>query len=177
METQDHNNVSLHPWTADDLPVLERSNTAEMTVYLGGPESPEKLADRQERFLRLGETGEARMFTVNLPDVDEPVGSIGFWETTWHDEPVYESGWSIATVYQGRGIAGRALQKCLEYAAANGDRDKVLAFPRIDNSASNALCRKLGFDFVGEEGFEYPQGNPIRVNTWAFDLRRLAHAD
>jgi hypothetical protein len=35
--------VSLRPWTEDDFQVLERSNTAEMTAFLGGPETPEQL--------------------------------------------------------------------------------------------------------------------------------------
>ena len=173
MTAIDDSEVSLHRWSADDLPVLERSNTPEMTEYIGGPESPEKLADRQARFLRLWESGEAWMFTVSIPDAAEPVGSVGYWTTIWHGEPVYETGWSIATAYQGRGIASRALRKCLEHAAGHGDRDSVLAFPRIDNLASNALCRKLGFEFFDEEDFEYPKGHPIRVNAWLFDLSLL----
>lgn len=171
--SNDDTGVSLHPWTADDLPVLERSNTPEMTVYIGGPESVEKLAERQERFMRLWESGEARMFTISAADATERVGSVGYWTTLWHGEPVYETGWSVATAYQGRGYATRALRLCLEHAAAGGDRDSVLAFPRVDNQASNALCEKLGFEFIGEEDFEYPKGHPIRVNAWLFDLSLL----
>jgi RimJ/RimL family protein N-acetyltransferase len=163
--------VTLRPWSSDDLPVIERSNTPEMTAYLGGPESPEKLVERHARFLRLWESGEARMFTISA-DAPEPVGSVGYWNATWHGEPVYETGWSVSTQHQGRGIASRALRLCLEYAAVNGDRDLMLAFPRIDNLASNALCRKLGFELSGEEDFEYPKGHPIRVNAWLMELRR-----
>jgi L-amino acid N-acyltransferase YncA len=72
--------------------------------------------------------------------------------------------------FQGRGIATRALRACVEYAAAHGDRDTVVAFPRIDNTASNALCRKVGFRLAGEEDGEYPPGNRIRVHPWVFDL-------
>jgi len=173
MEIRDDDGVWLKPWSPNDLPVLERSNTDEMTVYLGGPESPEKLAERHARFLRLWESGEARMFTIWSSEAAEPVGSIGYWTTAWHDALVYETGWSIATRHQGRGLASRALRKCLEYAASHGDRDSVVAFPRLDNLASNALCRKLGFVLAGEEDFEYPKGHPIRVNAWVFDLSLL----
>jgi RimJ/RimL family protein N-acetyltransferase len=38
------------------------------------------------------------------------------------------------------------------------------------NEASNAICRKLGFELLGEEDFEYPPGNPIRCNDWRLDL-------
>lgn len=34
--------VSLRPWTADGISLLERCDTAEMTAFLGGPETPEQ---------------------------------------------------------------------------------------------------------------------------------------
>jgi RimJ/RimL family protein N-acetyltransferase len=172
-EVSNEDGVRIVPWSADDLPVLERSNTPEMTVYLGGPESPQKIIDRQARFLRLWESGAARMFTIRVGGIPDAVGSVGYWTTTWHDDPVYESGWSIASAYQGRGFASRGLAACLQYAAENGDRDTLVAFPRIDNGASNALCRSLRFELTGVEDFEYPAGNPIRVHAWRFDLAAL----
>ncbi|MFT2817836.1 GNAT family N-acetyltransferase [Leifsonia sp. A12D58] len=165
--------VSLQPWTVDDLPVLERSNTPQMTAFLGGPESQEQLVSRQAKFLRLWEEGEACMFTIRADSEDEPVGSVGYWKTTWANTDVYEAGWSIATRYQGRGYASMALRACLQHAADFGDRQDVIAFPRIDNAASNSLCRSVGFVFRGEEDFEYPKGNPIRVNAWSYDLAAL----
>ena len=39
--------VHLEPWTAGDLALLD---APEMMEHLGGPESPEKLADRQRRY-------------------------------------------------------------------------------------------------------------------------------
>jgi RimJ/RimL family protein N-acetyltransferase len=176
MNPSDEVNVRIVPWSADDQPVLERSNTAEMTVYLGGPESPEKIAERQARFLRLWESGEARMFTIRVDGISDAVGSVGYWTSTWHDAHVYESGWSIATSHQGQGFASKGLAACLEYAADHGNRDIVVAFPRIDNGASNALCRSVGFEFSAVEDFEYPAGNPITVRAWWFDLARLRDA-
>ncbi|SFN59784.1 GNAT family N-acetyltransferase [Mycetocola miduiensis] len=176
MNPSDEVKVRIVPWSADDQPVLERSNTPEMTVYLGGPESPEKIVERQSRFLRLWQSGEARMFTIRVDGIPDAVGSVGYWTTTWHDAPVYESGWSIATAHQGRGFASKGLAACLEDAADHGDRDTLVAFPRIDNGASNALCRSVGFEFAGVEDFEYPAGNPIKVHAWRFDLARLRDA-
>lgn len=176
MTRSDDVGVRLVPWSAADQPVLERSNTPEMTRYLGGPESPEKIVERQARFLRLWESGEARMFTIRVDGIPDAVGSVGYWTTTWHDALVYESGWSVATPHQGRGFATKALAACLDHAADHGDRDTLVAFPRIDNEPSNALCRALGFELAGEEDFEYPPGNPITVNAWRLDLaaRRTA---
>ncbi|GAA3861043.1 GNAT family N-acetyltransferase [Leifsonia kafniensis] len=168
-----NDHVSLHPWTADDLPVLERSNTPQMTTFLGGPESEEQLVKRQAKFLRLWKEGEARMFTIRADSEEEAVGSVGYWKTQWAKADVYEAGWSIATRYQGRGFASRALRDCLQHAAILGDRQYVVAFPRVDNAASNSLCKSVGFVFREEEDFEYPKGNPIRVNAWSFDLAAL----
>ena len=165
--------VSLQPWTVVDLPVLERSNTTRMTTFLGGPESREQLVKRQAKFLRLWDEGEARMFTIRADSEEEPVGSVCYWKTKWANADVYEAGWSVATRYQGRGFASRALKDCLRHAAALGDRQEVVAFPRVDNAASNSLCKSVGFAFRGEEDFEYPKGNPIRVNAWSFDLTEL----
>ena len=61
----------------------------------------------------------------------------------------------------------------VRHAAEHGERSEMLAFPRIDNAPSNALCRTVGFAQRGEADFEYPKGNPIRVNVWAFDLTTL----
>ncbi|PPL19897.1 GNAT family N-acetyltransferase [Microterricola pindariensis] len=165
--------ITLRPWSDNDFPVLERSNTPAMTVFLGGPESDEALRNRHARFLRLWQEGEARMFVVESSREPESVGSIGYWKKQWQGEDVYETGWSIATAYQGRGLAARALAACVADAAAQGDRPLLLAFPRTDNVASNALCRSGGFTLRGEADFEYPKGNPIRSNVWAYDLTSL----
>ena len=173
MSSREKVRVWIEPWGADDQPVLERSNTPEMTQFLGGPETPGQIVARQAKFLRLWESGEARMFTIHAEGIAEAVGSVGYWTTSWHDVHVYESGWSVATAYQGHGFASQGLSACLDHAADHGDRDVVVAFPRVDNTASNALCLALGFDLSGVEDFEYPPGTPIRVNAWRYDLVAL----
>lgn len=45
--------TSLQHWTDDDFPVSERSNTPQMTTFLGGPESREQVVKRHAKFLRL----------------------------------------------------------------------------------------------------------------------------
>ncbi|MGO4535652.1 GNAT family N-acetyltransferase [Leifsonia sp. 2MCAF36] len=165
------NDISLQRWTAADLAVLERTNTPQMTAFLGGPETQEKLEERNERYVRGWETGAAAMFTIRLEGERDPVGSVGYWPTMWHDLDVYETGWAVTEPFQGRGIASRAVVAVLKHAAEHGDRALMLAFPRVDNSASNALCRSCGFVHRGEEDFEYPAGNPIRTNVWAFGLQ------
>jgi hypothetical protein len=46
--------VRLEPWAEGDLPLLRKLlGDPEMTKYLGGPESEEKLAERQGRYENL----------------------------------------------------------------------------------------------------------------------------
>jgi hypothetical protein len=56
--------VTLQPWGSGDLPLLERlMGDPRMTEHLGGPESPDKLRERQNRYERLDSGGD-RMFKI-----------------------------------------------------------------------------------------------------------------
>ena len=96
----------LEPWGGDDLPLLTSLlGDPEMTKHLGGPESPEKMVERQLKYERLAETGGGRMFKIIDEETSEAAGSVGYWDKTWTDEEVYETGWMVLPAFQGRGIA------------------------------------------------------------------------
>ncbi|MBS4208025.1 GNAT family N-acetyltransferase [Bacillus sp. FJAT-50079] len=167
MEASNHI-IQIKPWEDNDLDLLVRINAPEMMQHLGGPESKEQILKRHKRYLELGNEG--CMFSIILLPKLEPVGSVGYWHTTWEDESVYETGWSVLSSYQGRGIATIAAKLAIEEAAAEGKHKYIHAFPSINNPASNAICRKLGFQFISECEFEYPAGNFIRSNNWCLNL-------
>ena len=164
--------VRLLPWS--EVPpevsfdVLRRANTPEMMTHLGGPESQEKLLDRQRRYLALDEPGAGRMFVVMVGS--KPAGVVGYWEHEWQDEGAYEAGWSVLPEFQGRGVAGAGLALVVQDARAAARHRTLRAFPDIHNGASNAVCRKAGMTLTGEHDFEYPPGNPIRCNDWYLEL-------
>ncbi|MFD9085040.1 GNAT family N-acetyltransferase [Streptomyces erythrochromogenes] len=162
--------VRLEPWSERDFWLLERANEPVMTEHLGGPESDEKLRDRQRRYEALSarEPAAGRMFRVVLERSGDSVGSIGFWERQWRDEPVYEAGWGILPEFQGRGLAVAALTELLAHVRAHGSRDSVHAFPGTDHPASNAVCRRAGFTCLGEVDFEYPPGVPHPSLDWRY---------
>ncbi|MFF7294311.1 GNAT family N-acetyltransferase [Streptomyces sp. NPDC008265] len=178
METR----VRLLPWSESDFWLLERANEPAMTEHLGGPESPAKLLDRQRRYEALGarEPAAGRMFRIEwlTPDRapahhDGPspapavtVGSIGFWEREWRGEAVYETGWAVLPEFQGRGLAAAALTELLAHIGAHGTRDSVHAFPGTDHPASNAVCRRAGFTYLGDVDFAYPPGVPHPSCDW-----------
>ncbi|WP_228563738.1 GNAT family N-acetyltransferase [Catenulispora rubra] len=159
--------VKLEPWSDADFDVLRRQNTPEMTEHLGGPESEEKLADRHRRYLDPAENGS--MFRVVLPS-GEVAGSTGFWDHEWDGEAAYETGYGILPEFQGRGLAVAATVAAAEAARADGRHRWLYAFPSVEHGASNAVCRKAGFELVGESEFEYPKGHFIRSNVWRLDL-------
>ncbi|WP_411101478.1 GNAT family N-acetyltransferase [Streptomyces sp. cmx-4-9] len=188
--------VRLTAWSAADFWLLVRCNEPEMTRYLGGPESQERLAARQQRYEALStrEPAAGRIFRIDLLGPGEPgrsiqpgqpgrsggggaegevraAGSIGFWEREWRGGPVYETGWAVLPEFQGRGLAAAALEELLAHIRAHGDRDAVHAFPGTDHPASNGVCRRAGFECLGRIEFEYPAGVPHPSFDWRLPLR------
>jgi RimJ/RimL family protein N-acetyltransferase len=163
----------IEPWGADDEPLLQRLlGDAAMTEHLGGPESPEKIAERHEKYVHLPETGTGEMFKVVETETGESVGSIGYWDRDEKEGQVYETGWAVLSEFQGRGIATIATAQLIELLQAAGSRRYLYAYPSEDNAPSNAICRKLGFEVVGVTEYEYPigSGNIMRCNDWRLDL-------
>lgn len=159
--------VRLVPWGEGDFWLLERTNSAEMTAHLGGPESPEKLADRHRRYLA---PASGRMYRVTSADGGETVGSVGFWEREWQGELIWETGWGILPEFQGRGLAARAARAVVVAAREAGRHRYLHAFPSVAHRASNSVCRRAGFTLLGEYAFEYPKGHWITSNDWRYDL-------
>jgi RimJ/RimL family protein N-acetyltransferase len=137
-----------------------------MTEHLGGPESPEKIAERQARYVRT----KSGLFKIVDEESGEGVGWVGYWPRTWRDDEVYEIGWAVLPRFQGRGIAGMGTSQAIDRARAEQKHRFLHAFPSVENGPSNAICRKLGFTLVGEVEFEYPKGHFMRCNDWRLDL-------
>ena len=163
----------LEPWEEGDRGLLDRLlGDPAMTEHLGGPESPEKLAERHEKYLGLRGDSPDKCFKIVEAETGEGVGWVGYWERDLPDEKVYETGWAVAPEHQGRGIATIGTAQAIELARAERRHRSLWAYPAVDNGPSNAICRKLGFELVETEEFEYPpgSGNIMRCNNWRLDL-------
>jgi len=159
--------VRLEAWAEGDLPLLRKlMGDPEMTRYLGGPETETKLAERQARYEHPG----SGMFKIIDEETGEPAGSVGYWEKDWRDQQVYETGWMVLPAFQGRGIAVAATAEVITLARAEQRHGYLHAFPSVENAASNAICRKLGFILLEAHDFEYPKGHWMRCNDWRLDL-------
>jgi RimJ/RimL family protein N-acetyltransferase len=159
--------VRLEPWGEDDLPLLEHLlGDPAMTEHLGGPESHERIVERQARYLKA----ESGLFKIVHEETGEGVGWVGYWDKTWREQEVYEIGWAVLPAFQGRGIAGTATSQAIALARSERKHRFLHAFPSVDNAPSNAICRKLGFTLLGEYEFEYPKGSFMQCNDWRIDL-------
>ena len=163
--------VALRPWSEGDLPLLERlMGDPAMTGHLGGPETPEKIRARHERYCRSSKSGVDPMFVIVAGPERTAAGSIGYWKKEWQGQVVWETGWSVLPEFQDQGIAKQATRLVLERARAERKHRFIHAFPSVDNPPSNAICRKVGFSLQGEIDFEYPPGSIMRCNDWRLDL-------
>jgi Acetyltransferase (GNAT) domain len=77
--------VRLEPWGKGDLPLLQRLvGDPLMMKHLGGPEDPEKIAERQARY----EPPDSKQFKIVDEATGEGVGWVAYWERDWRGEQV-----------------------------------------------------------------------------------------
>ena len=146
--------VRIEPWGEGDLPLLEKlTGDPAMMEHLGGPESPEKIAERQARY----ERADSGMFKIVDVATGEAVGSVGFWPRSWGGEEVNEIGWSVLPAFQGRGIARAATAQAIEVVRS---RERAAAPARLPVGRQRAVERHLP-----EPRIHAPRAVRVRVPT------------
>ncbi|MBP1967255.1 GNAT family N-acetyltransferase [Paenibacillus aceris] len=161
--------VFLKIWSDANLDLLRLINAPEMMEHLGGSETEEQILNRHKRYLEIDGKGTGRMFSIVLLPGYETVGSVGYWDSMWEGQSVYEIGWSVLPSFQGRGIATAAVAEAIANANVEKKHMYMHAFPSINNPASNAVCQKLGFQLMSSCEFEYPPGNLMQCNDWRLE--------
>jgi RimJ/RimL family protein N-acetyltransferase len=161
--------VELRPYADEDLWLSEELETdPEAMRELGGPRTREKIADVHRRRVD-GNTPRPWYFTITVEGEPRGVGQIGIWESNLTGSPLHETGWMVLPAFQGRGIATAALREVLDRARDDRAIERVHAFPGVTNEPSNALCRRAGFELLGE--LELPRDDDVlRCNHWALDV-------
>jgi RimJ/RimL family protein N-acetyltransferase len=141
-----------------------------MTEHLGGPETPEQLKRRHERYCHGIKHGTGAVFAILAGNDRIPVGSVGYWLSEHDEKQIWEMGWNVLPEYQGQGIATRAAQMILPHVEREAGPRFLHAFPAVDNHASNAICARLGMKCSGEVEIEYPIGEYMRAMNWWLEL-------
>jgi RimJ/RimL family protein N-acetyltransferase len=165
-------NVAIRPYSEDDHWILQRTlGDPSQTVYLGGPESEDKIRERHKKYLATSANPKSGcMFVITLGTENTPVGTVGYWERNWEEQKVWEAGWSVLPEYQRQGIATAATRLVVKFVTKLRSHRYIFAYPSVDNHPSNAICKKLGFTLIGNRAFEYPPGNVLNCNIWQLDL-------
>jgi RimJ/RimL family protein N-acetyltransferase len=107
-------------------------------VHLNGPESPEALRKRHEKFLALSSDPSAGcMFTIAIGSENAPAGNVGYWETEWDGQKGWETGWFVLPEFQGNGIATTATRMLMD-RVANLSRRFLFAYPSVKRRMQKA---------------------------------------
>lgn len=161
--------MELVTYTDADLPLTEEIECdPEMMRELGGPMDPAEIPSAHRRRLKAVEDG--GWWLKIIPDpAGPPAGVIGIWELTWEGSKTHEVGWMVLPAFQGRGVAGHALEMLISRACSDPRFQRIHAFPGVSNGPSNALCRKFDFELLEEVDIEYA-GRPPRCNHWELGL-------
>jgi RimJ/RimL family protein N-acetyltransferase len=162
--------MELRDVTFDDLPLYEELLTDPRTMAeLGGPLRRAGLAHKF-RSIVDGVRSDGFWYLAIVSDgEDVPVGTVCVWDHDRDGETITEIGWMVRPEYQGRGLASAAVAEVLRRARAEGRWGAIHAFPGETNGASNAICRKNGFERLELVEYEY-QGRPMRGYHWRIDL-------
>lgn len=142
-----------------------------MMEKMGGPRPLDAIRKNFQSNLECARNGTCWVYKV-MSDEDPEVaaGSVVIWESEHHGEAINEIGWMILSAYQGKGLASRAVRAMLDRNQLEKRWDVIHAFPPTNNPASNALCRKMGFELLGEFDFEW-SGRMLHCNHWRLDTR------
>lgn len=161
--------TSLRLYRDDDLALIEAMQTdPEVMAELGGAVPRAEIPALHRR--RLDSVASDPWWFVVVTDDGEPAGEIGIWEAEHDGATVHETGWMLARSFHGRGLASAALAQLLDRARAEPRFRQLHAWPGVTNAASNALCRKFGFELLGAEDGGYRDAR-LRVNHWVLTLR------
>ena len=160
--------MELRPITMADLPLYEALLTdPRMMTELGGP-LPAGVLPEKLRGIVEGTAGGATWYFV-IEEDGEPAGTVCVWDVTDEAEPYTEIGWMVLPEFQGRGLATAAVRDVLERARAEGRWSAIHAHPGVTNAPSNAICRKTGFERLGELDVTY-MGRVLRCAHWRVEL-------
>jgi hypothetical protein len=83
----DHPSARIEPWGDGDLRLLERLlGDPAMMAHLRGPESRQRIAERQARYRQPG----SRQYRIVDPTTGEGAGWVGYWHREWRGSWVFE---------------------------------------------------------------------------------------
>jgi len=140
-----------------------------MMADLGGPLPPDRMPGQVARDVDDMTRDEAWIYMIVVDDAGKEVvaGTVTVAPHTEPDSPERhgEIGWMVLPEHRGSGLATAAAREVLHRVEDSGRWRMVHAFPSVSNDASNAICRAVGFDCVGQRVITFA-GHAFTTNHW-----------
>jgi RimJ/RimL family protein N-acetyltransferase len=181
----------LRRWRDGDLGSwLQHLNTPEVKAHLGGPQSPEAVA---EKFAKAKESWARDRFSFLAVDLQENgafLGAAGIGRISNEGVPdalrdAVQIGWQLRKDYWGQGYATEAARAVLAWAFDQLNLPLVYGQTSESNPGSWHIMEKLGMERLTALDYEAPdypaEDNPTKVygltqEAWIAQARAVAHA-
>jgi [ribosomal protein S5]-alanine N-acetyltransferase len=133
---------------AEDL-FINFSNTQVMKHYGSEPlEDIDEARGLVHSFLKGFHEGKGIRWGIQLINKKSLIGTVGFHALSSKHRRA-EIGYELNQSYWGQGIAKEAISKVMEYGFNEMDLNRIGAIVFLENTASNELLIKLGFQREG----------------------------
>lgn len=158
---------------------LAHMNTPQVMACLGGPQSPEKVADGFARMEAAHVAGGLPFMLVALKDGGTLIGKCGL--ATIMEIPAPDElrgkpqiGWTLRADYWGRGYAREAAEAVLDLGFGALGLPKIHAQTSESNEPSWRLIERLGMTRRAELDYADPDYPPADNPTKIYELDRAA---
>jgi ribosomal-protein-alanine N-acetyltransferase len=149
--------LGFRHWSNADLPLaLALWGDPEVTRFIGGPFSPEKIQQRLDTEIGLSSRHNIQYWPIFLLEEGDHAGCAGLRPYRPEDR-IFELGVHLRRPYWGRGLAEEAACAVIKFAFESAGAKALFAGHHPANSASQHLILKLGFRRTHEE-FYPPTG-------------------
>ena len=149
--------LGFRHWSISDLPLATALwGDPEVTRFIGGPLSPEKIQEKLRAEMELSSLHSVQYWPIFLLETREHAGCSGLRPYRLEDH-IFELGVHLNRPFWGRGLAEEASHAVIHFAFALLGAKALFAGHHPANFASRNLILKLGFHHTHEE-FYPPTG-------------------
>jgi ribosomal-protein-alanine N-acetyltransferase len=149
--------LGFRQWSIADLPLaVALWGDPEVTRFIGGPFSSEKILERLQTEIDLFSKHNVQYWPIFLLETREHAGCAGLRPYRVEDR-IFELGVHLRPPCWGRGLAEEAARTVITFALEKAGAKALFAGHHPANSTSQHLILKLGFRRTHEE-FYPPTG-------------------
>jgi RimJ/RimL family protein N-acetyltransferase len=161
--------LGFRQWSRADLPfAVALWGDLEVTRFIGGPFSSEKIQERLNTEIDLCFRHNVQYWPIFLLETQEHAGCAGL-RPYRPENAIFELGVHLRPTYWGRGLAEEAARTVIKFSFETAGAKALFAGHHPANSASQQLILKLGFRRTHEES--YP---PTGLNHPSYLLERAS---